>query len=114
MQASNTIAATLLMWLLMTQFQRLFPSVAAPASVVVSVFFSASLFLCASPARPICLCRWHGAPTFVALILPATAVHQVRETGIWEKQSSCWFQAKTAQTTLEGNLCFNLARAGFK
>ena len=30
-----------------------------------------------------------------------------------EKQSSCWFQAKTAQTTLTKNLCFNLARAGF-
>lgn len=38
----------------------------------------------------------------------------VRETGVWEKQSSCWFQAKTAQTTLRGNVCFNLARAGFK
>ena len=37
----------------------------------------------------------------------------IRETGIWEKQSSCWFQAKTAQTTLKGNLCFNLGRAGF-
>ena len=37
----------------------------------------------------------------------------IRETGVWEKQSSCWFQAKTAQTELDGNVCFNLARAGF-
>eukprot|EP00912_Choanoflagellata_sp_UC4_P000607 UC4_evm1s378 len=37
----------------------------------------------------------------------------IRETGVWEKQSSCWFQAKTAETTLTRNLCFNLARAGF-
>ena len=37
----------------------------------------------------------------------------IRETGVFEKQSSCWFQAKTAQTTLRGNICFNLARAGF-
>ena len=37
----------------------------------------------------------------------------VRETGVWEKQSSCFFQAKTAQTTLQRNVCFNLARAGF-
>jgi hypothetical protein len=37
----------------------------------------------------------------------------ITETGIWEKQSSCWFQAKAAQSTLTGNVCFNLARAGF-
>ena len=37
----------------------------------------------------------------------------IRETGVWEKQSSCWFQAKTAQTVLKGNICFNLGRAGF-
>ena len=37
----------------------------------------------------------------------------IRETGIWEKQSSCFFQAKTAATTLSRNLCFNLPRAGF-
>jgi hypothetical protein len=37
----------------------------------------------------------------------------MRETGIWAKQASCWFQAKTAQTTLRKNMCFNLARAGF-
>lgn len=36
----------------------------------------------------------------------------VTETGVWEKQSSCWFQAKAALSTLEGNVCFNLARAG--
>jgi Right handed beta helix region len=36
----------------------------------------------------------------------------VTETGVWEKQSSCWFQAKAAQTTLVGNVCFNLGRAG--
>ena len=37
----------------------------------------------------------------------------IRESGIWEKQSSCFFQAKTAATTLYRNLCFNLPRAGF-
>ena len=37
----------------------------------------------------------------------------MRETGIWEKQSSCFFQAKTAGSTLLRNLCFNLPRAGF-
>lgn len=37
----------------------------------------------------------------------------ITETGIWEKQSSCWFQAKAAQSTVTGNVCFNLARAGF-
>jgi hypothetical protein len=37
----------------------------------------------------------------------------MRESGIWEKQSSCFFQAKTAATTLLRNLCFNLPRAGF-
>jgi hypothetical protein len=35
------------------------------------------------------------------------------EIGVWEKQASCWFQAKAAQTTLVGNVCFNGARAGF-
>ena len=39
--------------------------------------------------------------------------NQIRETGVWEKQASCWFQAKTAKTTLTNNLCYNLARAGF-
>lgn len=44
-----------------------------------------------------------------------TVVHGnvIRETGIWTKQSSCWFQAKTAKTTLTNNICYNLARAGF-
>ena len=36
-----------------------------------------------------------------------------REIGVWEKQSSAFFQAKTAQTTLRRNVVFNLARAGF-
>ena len=35
------------------------------------------------------------------------------EIGVWEKQSSAFFQAKTAQTTLRRNVVFNLARAGF-
>ena len=34
------------------------------------------------------------------------------EIGVWEKQSSAWFQAKTAQSTLRNNVIFNLARAG--
>ena len=37
----------------------------------------------------------------------------IRETGIWEKQASCWFQAKAAGTVLTNNICYNLARAGF-
>eukprot|EP00035_Acanthoeca_spectabilis_P019901 m.430160 g.430160 ORF g.430160 m.430160 type:complete len:990 (+) comp17121_c0_seq1:2833-5802(+) len=37
----------------------------------------------------------------------------MRESGIWEKQSSCFFQAKTAGSVLLRNLCFNLPRAGF-
>eukprot|EP00037_Helgoeca_nana_P024366 m.258539 g.258539 ORF g.258539 m.258539 type:complete len:924 (+) comp26623_c0_seq1:107-2878(+) len=37
----------------------------------------------------------------------------MRESGIWEKQSSCFFQAKTAGSILRRNLCFNLPRAGF-
>jgi len=35
------------------------------------------------------------------------------EIGVIAKQSSCWIQAKTAQTILDGNVCFNVARAGF-
>ena len=35
----------------------------------------------------------------------------VREIGIWQKQSSAWFQAVTAQTLLEGNVFFNGPRA---
>lgn len=35
-----------------------------------------------------------------------------REIGIYQLQSSCWFQAKTAQTTILRNLFFNGPRAG--
>ena len=35
------------------------------------------------------------------------------EIGVWEKQSSAFFQAKGAQSHLKGNVVFNLARAGF-
>jgi len=35
------------------------------------------------------------------------------EVGVWMKQNSCWAQFKTAFTTLEGNVCFNVGRAGF-
>jgi len=35
----------------------------------------------------------------------------VREIGLWQKQSSLWFQAVTAQTTLKGNVFFNGPRA---
>jgi hypothetical protein len=35
----------------------------------------------------------------------------VREIGIIEKQSSFWFQAKTAQSIVEGNVLFNGPRA---
>lgn len=37
----------------------------------------------------------------------------MREIGIWEKQSSGFFQAKSARTTARFNVVFNLARAGF-
>ena len=30
-----------------------------------------------------------------------------RELGLWQKQSSLWFQAVTAQTTLRNNLFWN-------
>ena len=36
-----------------------------------------------------------------------------REIGVWEKQSSAVFCAKSAQTSLERNVVFNLGRAGF-
>jgi|EP01047_Picozoa_sp_COSAG01_P076015 hypothetical protein len=36
-----------------------------------------------------------------------------REIGVWEKQSSAFFQAKAAESYLKGNVVFNLARAGF-
>jgi len=35
----------------------------------------------------------------------------VREIGIYEKQSSAWFQAKACQTTISGNVFFNMPRA---
>ena len=37
----------------------------------------------------------------------------VHEIGIWQKQSSMWFQAATATTYLAGNVHFNGPRAGF-
>ena len=37
----------------------------------------------------------------------------IREIGLYQKQSSAWFQATTAQTRLEGNVHFNGPRAGF-
>ena len=36
----------------------------------------------------------------------------VREIGIWQKQSSFWFQATTMQTHIERNVHFNGPRAG--
>jgi len=39
--------------------------------------------------------------------------NMVRELGVWQKQSSMWFQAVTAQTHLAGNVHFNGPRAGF-
>jgi len=36
----------------------------------------------------------------------------VHELGIWEKQSSFYFQAKTCQTFMQGNIFFNGPRAG--
>ena len=35
------------------------------------------------------------------------------EIGLWQKQSSLWFQAVTAQTTLRNNIFFNGPRAAF-
>jgi hypothetical protein len=37
----------------------------------------------------------------------------IRFLGIHEKQSSCLFQAKSAQTTITRNICFDIPRAGF-
>ena len=36
-----------------------------------------------------------------------------RYLGIHEKQSSCLFQAKSAETIVTRNLCFDVPRAGF-
>ena len=36
----------------------------------------------------------------------------VKEVGIWQKQSSPWFQAVTAQTLITGNVFYNGPRAG--
>jgi hypothetical protein len=36
----------------------------------------------------------------------------IHETGVYTKQSSGWFQSKTAQTLLKGNFIFNGPRAG--
>ena len=37
----------------------------------------------------------------------------IRQLGIHSKQSACFFQAKSAQTTVEQNICFDVPRAGF-
>ena len=37
----------------------------------------------------------------------------VHEIGLWQKQSSLWFQAVTAQTQLQNNIFFNGPRAAF-
>ena len=37
----------------------------------------------------------------------------IHELGIHAKQSSCFFQAKSAQTTVRRNICFDVPRAGF-
>ena len=36
-----------------------------------------------------------------------------REIGLWQKQSSMWFQAVTAGTQFHGNVAFNMPRAAF-
>ena len=36
----------------------------------------------------------------------------IHEIGIFTKQASCWFQAKSAQTNITANICFNGPRAG--
>lgn len=36
----------------------------------------------------------------------------IHELGLYAKQNSCYFQAKTAKTTLHNNICFNGPRAG--
>ena len=35
----------------------------------------------------------------------------IHEIGFFEKQSSAWFQAKTALTTISNNIMFNMPRA---
>lgn len=37
----------------------------------------------------------------------------ITQLGIHAKQSSCFFQAKSAQTTVRRNICFDVPRAGF-
>ena len=36
----------------------------------------------------------------------------IHEIGHYQKQSSCYFQAESAQTLLSSNICFNIPRAG--
>eukprot|EP00051_Salpingoeca_urceolata_P027355 m.481138 g.481138 ORF g.481138 m.481138 type:complete len:908 (+) comp22057_c0_seq1:176-2899(+) len=36
----------------------------------------------------------------------------IHHLGIHQKQSSCWFQAKTAESTVANNICFEVPRAG--
>ena len=36
----------------------------------------------------------------------------MRELGLLQKQSSCYFHAIAAQSTIINNICFNIPRAG--
>ena len=38
--------------------------------------------------------------------------HLAAQVGMFELQSACWFQAKTAQTRIASNLFFNGPRSG--
>ena len=41
------------------------------------------------------------------------ALNHMHEYGVYGKQTSCFFQSLSANTTLQGNLCYNGPRAGF-
>ena len=59
--------------------------------------------------------RWTGPDGTEGNFPRGSIVHGnfFRYLGIHEKQSSCLFQAKSAETTVTNNLCFDVPRAGF-
>jgi hypothetical protein len=40
------------------------------------------------------------------------SANHIHDIGLYGKQTSCYFQAITANTTLKDNLCYNGPRAG--
>ena len=64
--------------------------------------------------RVYCVCLTISLFTVVCASCVGTQVlrNYIHEIGIFEKQSAGWFQAITAKTHLQGNIIFNIPRAG--